>query len=129
MSSRFAVALFQSRGIAEDACNRLRAEGVPDADIALELLRRIGPVPPTMSPELEALSIDPLVWGDVRNSFARFVKNGETAVFVEADSEEAADFALEILRHYAPIAVDVFAGEARAAVAAEMRAGAAIRRS
>jgi hypothetical protein len=121
MSSRFAVALFHSRGIAEDACNRLRTEGVPDADIALDVLRRAGPVPPTMSPELEALSIDPMVWGDVRNSFVRFVKNGETAVFVQADTEEAADFALEILRHYAPVAIDVFAAEEREAVADGMR--------
>ena len=122
MPSRFAVALFHSRGIAEDACNRLRTEGVPDADIALDMMRRIGPVPPTMSPELEALTIDPLVWGDVRHSFARFVKNGETAVFVQADSEEAADFALEILRHYAPIAVDVFAGDEREAVTGRLHA-------
>ena len=125
MSSRFAVALFQSRGIAADACNRLRTEGVPDADIALDVLRRIGPLPATMSPELEALAIDPLVLGDVRDSFARFVRNGETAVFVQADSEEAADFALEILRHYAPIAVDVFSGAAREAVAAGLRLRAA----
>lgn len=127
MSSRFAVALFQSRGIAEDACNRLRSEGVPEAEIGLEALRRAGPVPPTMSPELEALTIDPLVWGDVRNSFAQFVRNGETAVFVRAKSEEEADFALEIMRHYAPVAVDVFAGAQQEAVVGELRAQAARR--
>lgn len=121
MSSRFAVALYQSRGIAEDACNRLRTEGVPDAEIALSVLRDLGPVPATMSPELEALSIDPLVWGDVRNTFARFVRNGETAVFVQAGSEEEADFALEIMRHYAPLAVDVFAAEDCALAAGHMR--------
>jgi hypothetical protein len=108
MSSRYAVALYQSRGIAEDAHNRLRTEGVPEAEIALVLLHETGPVPATMTPELEALSIDPLVWGDVRRSFARFVHNGETAVLVQAGSEDDADFALEILRHYAPVAVDVF---------------------
>ena len=122
MPSRFAVALYQSRGIAEDACNRLRTEGVSDARIGLGVPCATGPVPGTMSPELAAPSVDPLVWGDVRNGSVRFVRDGETAVFVQAHSEDEADFALEIMRHYAPIAVDVFSADEEAAMIEEMRA-------
>lgn len=114
MAQRFAVALFESRGIAEDACNRLKTEGVPGDDIALAVLREIGPTPSTMAPELDALSVDPLVWGDVHRNFARFVRNGETAVFVRAASEEAARFALDALRQYAPVGLDVFLADQRA---------------
>lgn len=121
MSSRFAVALFASHGIAEDACNRLKTEGVPAAAIAVRVLHEIGAVPATMSPELGALSVDPLVWGDVRNSFVSFVRNGETAVLVDARTEEDADFALEIMRHYAPVTVEVFAAEESAAAVGAMR--------
>ena len=40
---KFVVALFESKGIAEDACNRLRIEGTPDGDISLVLLRETAP--------------------------------------------------------------------------------------
>ena len=38
MLARIVVGVFQSEGIAEDARNRLRTEGVPDGDIALKNL-------------------------------------------------------------------------------------------
>jgi hypothetical protein len=42
MESRIVVGLFESEGIAEDACNRLKTEGVPTSDIFLKVLREIG---------------------------------------------------------------------------------------
>ena len=103
---RRVVALFQSSGIAEDARNRLKTEGVPGSEIALNVLKPRGPIPPTVADELEALSVDPLVWGNVRETFASFIRNGETAVLVRAVTDEEVEFATDTLRQYAPIALD-----------------------
>ena len=103
---RYVVALFQSSGIAEDARNRLKTEGVPGREIALEILKPRGPIPPTVADELEALSVDPLVWGNVRETFASFIRNGETAVLVRALTDEQVEFAADTLRQDAPIGVD-----------------------
>jgi hypothetical protein len=46
-----------------------------------------------VEPEIEALSVDPLTFGNVRETFARFVRNGETVVCVRAASDEEAEFA------------------------------------
>jgi hypothetical protein len=99
--------LFQSRGIAEDACNRLRTEGVPDDKIAIKTLQEIGPLPDTVRAELAALSIDPLVLGDVRRKFVDYLRNGETIVFVGAESPNESDFAQSTLAQYGPIATVV----------------------
>jgi hypothetical protein len=102
----YVVALFQSSGIAEDARNRLKTEGVPGSEIALEILKPRGPIPPTVADELEALSVDPLVWGNVRETFASFIRNGETAVLVRALTDEQVEFAADTLRQYAPVGLD-----------------------
>ena len=108
MPHMFVVALFASKGIAEDACNRLKTEGVPLNAIKLLLLREtVSPVPATMTPELEGLSVDPLIVGDVRQTYATFIRNGETAVFVLADSEAERDFAIDTIRQYEPIKIRV----------------------
>jgi hypothetical protein len=107
MASRVVVGLFHSSGIAEDACHRLRTEGVASRDIALRVLKEVAPIPPTMEPEVEALSVDPRVLGNVRDSFARFIRNGETAVFVRALADEQVEFAADILKQYVPITIDI----------------------
>jgi hypothetical protein len=104
MAVKFVVALFESKGIAEDACNRLRTEGVPPADISLTLLRETAPLAPT-----EAPSADPLLLDDVRHRFAEFIRNGETAVFVRAQTEAEIDLAVDTLRQYAPLRIRVAA--------------------
>lgn len=109
MAVKFVVALFESKGIAEDACNRLRTEGVAPGDISLLLLREMAPLPAAVEPELEGLSVDPLVVGDVRKTFAPFVRNGETAVFVRAHNEAEIDFAVDTMRHYFPLRIRVAA--------------------
>jgi hypothetical protein len=38
MALKFVVGLFESKGIAEDAVNRLKYEGIPAADISLLLM-------------------------------------------------------------------------------------------
>jgi hypothetical protein len=103
---RYVVALFQSSGIAEDARNRLKTEGVPASEIALKVLRPRGPIPPTVADEFEALSVDPLLWGNVQETFASFIRNGETAVLARAVSDEQVEFAANTLRLYAPIALN-----------------------
>jgi hypothetical protein len=100
--------LFQSRGIAEDACNRLRTEGVPDRHLAIKTLRETAPPPPAVEAELAALSVDPLVFGDVRRTFAQHIRNGETVLLVGTASTADIGFAQDILKLYMPIAVEVF---------------------
>ena len=53
-------------------------------DIARKVLKEVGPIPPSVQAELAALDVDPLVVGNARQSFAQFIRNGETAVFVRA---------------------------------------------
>jgi hypothetical protein len=107
MALKFIVALFESKGIAEDACNRLRTEGVALSNISLLMLRETAPVPAAVMPEIEALSIDPLIIGDVREGFAPFIRNGETAIFVRSQSEAEIDRAIDTIRQYSPIRIRV----------------------
>jgi len=87
--------------------HRLITEGVAPRDIAHRVLKEVGPVPPTLQPELAALEVDPLVIGSARQSFARFIRNGETAVFVRALSDEQVEFASDVLKLYLPITIEV----------------------
>ena len=68
MAEKIVIGLFQTAGIAEDACNRLKHEGVPAADIARVVMRETTERPPQMDSEIEALSVDPLLLGNVRES-------------------------------------------------------------
>jgi hypothetical protein len=112
MALKFVVGLFESRGTAEDACNRLRTEGVPAQDVSLLQLRETAPLPAVVEPVVESLSVDPLVVGNVRETFAPFIRNGETAVFVRTHSEDAVDLAVDTIRQYAPMRIKVVsAGE------------------
>jgi hypothetical protein len=107
MPSRLVVGLFHSSGIADDAVHRLMTEGVAPQDIAHRVLKEVGPIPPTVQPELAALEVDPLVLGNVRAGFAQFIRNGETAVFVRTLSDEQVEFAADILKQYVPITIEV----------------------
>src|SRR5678815_3372107 len=102
MAVKFVVALFESKGIAEDACNRLRTEGVPLGDISLVLLRETAPLS-----AVEAPSPDPMLLDDVRQRFAEFIRNGETAVFVRTQSEAEIDLAVDTIRQYSPLRIRV----------------------
>ncbi len=44
---------------------------------------------------------------NARESFARFIRNGETAVFVRALDDEQVEFATDVLKLYLPIAIEV----------------------
>jgi hypothetical protein len=107
MATCLVVGLFHSSGIAEDAVHRLITEGVPPRNIAHRVLNEVGPVPPTLEPELAALEVDPLVIGDARQTFARFIRNGETAVFVQTQTDEEVEFAATTIKQYAPITIQV----------------------
>ncbi|MGE5268133.1 MAG: hypothetical protein ACM3JG_00530 [Thiohalocapsa sp.] len=108
MAHQFVVGLFTSKGIAEDACNRLKFEGVPAPNISLLLLHEVAsPVPATVRDELAGLSIDPLIVGDVRDNYAPYIRNGETAVFVNTHSEAEEELAAGILKLYAPLRIRV----------------------
>ncbi|HVH77462.1 MAG TPA: hypothetical protein VM755_21290 [Stellaceae bacterium] len=80
MVVQIVAGLFQSRGIAEEACGRLRAEGASESELSVRVLQEVGPMPPlaTMDPELAALEVAPLVFGNVRKAFVHHIRNGET---------------------------------------------------
>jgi len=63
----------------------------------LKVLKPTAPLHPTAGPELDALSVEPLTFGNVQRTFARFVHNGETVVCVRAASDEQATFAADTL--------------------------------
>ena len=107
MPPRLVIGLFHSSGIAEDAVHRLITEGVAARNIAHRVLKEAGPVSPTLEPELAALEVDPLVVGNERETFARFIRNGETAVFVRAQTDEEVEFAATTIKQYAPITIEV----------------------
>lgn len=107
MALKLVVGLFQSKGIAEDAINRLKYEGIPPEYIAELLLHETAPLPVAMTPEIEALSVDPLIVGNVRESYAPYIHNGETAIFVRAHSEAEVDLAVATIRQYSPVKIKV----------------------
>jgi hypothetical protein len=71
------------------------------------VLNSAAPVLPTAAAELEALSVDSLIFGNVRETFAKFIRNGETVVSVRAVTDEEAEFAAETLRKSSPIAIEL----------------------
>jgi hypothetical protein len=104
---RLVIGLFHSGGIALDAVHRLITEGVAPGDVAHRVLKEVGPIPPTVETELAALDVDPLVIGNARQSFAQFIHNGETAVFVRGLTDEQVEFATDVLKLYLPITIEV----------------------
>jgi hypothetical protein len=107
MASRIVVGLFESEGIAEDACNRLKTEGVPESDVVRKVLKEIGPIPSVMKPELEADFLGPVILGNFREDFAHYIRNGETLVCVQAPSDARVELAVETLKQYAPLEVKI----------------------
>jgi hypothetical protein len=107
MATRLVIGLFESKGIAEDACNRLKTEGVPASEIALIVLSQIGPIPSTMEPELDAEFLSPVILGNFRESFASYIRNGETLVCVRALTDEQVELAVDTLKLYTPLQVGI----------------------
>ena len=107
MAWRIVVGVFESEGIAEDARNRLTTEGVPAGDIVLKVLKEIGPIPEVMEPEVDAGFLGPVILGNFRESFAHYVRNGETLVCVQASSDEQVELAVDTLKQYAPLEVKI----------------------
>ncbi|HZK89349.1 MAG TPA: hypothetical protein VFC56_04300 [Stellaceae bacterium] len=111
MAAQIVVGLFESRGFAQDARNRLHTEGVAESDMWVVVLREIAPLPSTSQSELAALSVDPLILGDVEKSFAHYIRNGETAVLVRAETDADIQFATDVMALYSPIALEVLKRE------------------
>lgn len=107
MVAGIVVGVFESEGIAEDARNRLKTEGVPAGDIVLKVLKDIGPIPSTMEPELEASFLGPVILGNFHESFAHYIRNGETLLCVQASTDDRVELAVDTLKQYAPIEVKV----------------------
>jgi len=107
MPGQIVVGLYESKGYALDARNRLHTEGMPHGDMSLVVIHDIAPVPADTQSELAALSVSPLILGDVEKTFARFIKNGETAVIVNAATAVDVEFITDIMALYDPLAIEV----------------------
>jgi hypothetical protein len=110
VAARLVVGLFPASGVALDAYHRLHTEGFPENRLAHRVLKEVGPPPMSVQAELQMLQIDPMVLGDAQHTFARFIHNGETAVFVQVDTDEEAVAAADILTLYAPLAIETLIG-------------------
>lgn len=115
MAAQRVVGLFESEGLARDARNRLHTEGVPLSRMTIIVLHEIASPPASTRAELAALSVDPLVLGDVQRTFAEYIRNGETAVIVDAPTLADAQFAIKTMTLYDPLAIEAL--ERRAAMA------------
>src|ERR1700758_5701708 len=106
MAARLVTGLFQSSGIALDAVHRLVTEGVPPGYIAHRVLKEIGPAP-ALETDLALMLLDPVLVENARETFTSHIRNGETAVFVRAVTDERVEFATDVLQLYVPIAIEV----------------------
>src|SRR5215472_13475063 len=106
MAERLVIGLFQSSGIALDAVHRLVTEGLSSSDIAYRVLKEVGPAP-ALETDLASMLLDPLLVGNARETFASHIRNGETAVFVRAVTDEQVEFAGDVLKLYLPITIEV----------------------
>jgi len=108
MPAQLVVGIFETKGDAQNARNRLHTEGVALTDMSVVVLREItASLPSATRAELAALSVDPLILGDVESTFVDYIKNGETAVIVYAATANGVDFATDVLTLFEPLAIDV----------------------
>jgi hypothetical protein len=106
MAEQIVIGLFDAIGTAEDVRNRLIYEGVPEADIGLRVLKQAEPMPSSMAPETSKFAVEILFSTTVREKYAPLIHNGETAVCVRAQSDEALETAINTMRQFAPIEID-----------------------
>jgi hypothetical protein len=115
MTAQMVVGLYESKGYAQDARNRLHTEGMPLSDMALVVIHDAAPVPEAVrEEELAALAVSPLILGEVEKTFASYLKNGETAVMVQVATPEDVEFVTDIMVLYDPLAIEVMAVDVRA---------------
>jgi hypothetical protein len=114
VTEKIVVGLFETRGIAEDAAHRLMTDGTPAKDIALYVLHDVAPLPAHVEAGLAALELDPLLLGDVRKTFAPYIHNGETTLFVRTMTEAEIDDAVDTMKQYAPVRIMVTTPDAAA---------------
>ena len=60
-----------------------------------------------MEPELDAAFLSPVILGNFRDSFAPYIRNGETLVCVRALTDEEVELAVDTLKLYTPLQVGV----------------------
>src|ERR1700686_5425591 len=105
MNSQIVIGLFYTSGTAEDVRNRLKSQGVPDADIAVRQIRDYDRVPPDMAREARGYAGDPFFGTVILKKFGDRIGDGETAVIVAAQSDDEVRVALGTMRQYTPVAV------------------------
>jgi hypothetical protein len=58
-----------------------------------------------MATELEASFLGPVILGSFRNSFMKYIRNGETLICVQALTDELVELVVDTLKQYAPLEV------------------------
>ena len=106
MAGRFVVGLFTGYGLALDAYHRLHTEGFPETRLAYQILAEGGPELPTVGIGPPGMEIGPTVLNGARQAFALFLRGGETAVFVQAETDVEAEAAIGILTLFTPLATE-----------------------
>ncbi len=109
MNGVMVVGLFGSKGDADNARHRLVSEGVAEDAIAEHVLSETASPPHSMDAELSTLQADPFFWfmGNLRQDYARYIHNGETAVLVRVPSRLKAEAITALLGMFDPLRVDV----------------------
>jgi hypothetical protein len=106
--SSIVVALYESKGEADNARHRLVSEGINEGDIGERVLHEVGPLPLTMEPEIVTMNADPFdnLFFDIRKSYEAYIKNGETALAVMVPDDEQAEAVESIMMMFEPVRVD-----------------------
>lgn len=113
MEELVVIGIYATFGDCEDVRARLRYEGVPDGDIVLRVLKRIEAKQPQPSPDDKFPDI---VFGTERaHRYAALIRNGESAVCVRAHSGEEAEIAMNTMRQFAPLDLELVNLEEEAA--------------
>ncbi len=53
------------------------------------------------------MSVDPLILGGVEQDYAHYIRNGETAVLVRAETDADVQFAIDVVSLYTPMVIEV----------------------
>jgi hypothetical protein len=115
MPDQVVIGVYPTLGDAEDVRTRLVYEGVPAADIAIKVLRKVEEKPDTLAPKREENFIDWIFGTDLPEKYMNLIRNGETAICVRARTAGEAEIATNTMRQFAPLDVDCVSPAAEAA--------------
>lgn len=106
MRKQLVVGIYRALGEAQDAYHRLVYEGLPEDDVRLRVLKEATYFPGTLARGREESFWDYLLGSDLPERHVKLLHNGETAVYVRAESGADATWIADILTLYNPLDID-----------------------